>query len=136
MHPRIVLFDGVCAVCHAGVTWLLDHDPDGLFVYAPLDGPTAQAILARHPELPADLDSIVLVDQTGDHETVSWYSDAIFDIAAELDRPWRWLALFRWVPRVVRDAGYRAFAAVRYRVFGTLDHCRLPTEAEAERMLA
>lgn len=133
---RLILFDGICAVCDAGMTWVMDHDPDGRFHYAPLQGPTAQAILARHPELPDQLDSIVYVDRTGPTETVSWHTDALLDIAGELRWPWRWLTVGRWFPRVLRDLGYRAFAAVRYRVFGTLDHCRFPSQGEADRMLA
>lgn len=132
---RLILFDGVCAVCDAGMTWIMDHDPEGLFAYAALQGDTAAAILARHPELPAQLDSIVYVDRTSGTETVSWYSDAVFDIAEVVPGPYRWLALFRWVPRFLRDGAYRAFARIRYRVFGTIDHCRMPSESEAARML-
>jgi tripartite-type tricarboxylate transporter receptor subunit TctC len=41
------------------------------------------AILARHPELPAHLDSIVYVEQTASGETVAWHSDAILRIVAQ-----------------------------------------------------
>lgn len=139
LPPRVVLFDGVCAVCDAGMTWIMDHDPDrdrgGRFHYAPLQGETAQEILARHPELPDDLDSLVYVVQSPEGERVSWWSDAVFDIASDLGRPWSWLGALRWVPRPLRDLGYRAFAAVRYRIFGQLDHCRLPSGDEAALML-
>ncbi len=135
LPQRVVLFDGVCAVCDVGMTWILAHDPEGRFSYAALQGETAAAILARHPELPDQLDSIVLVEQTPEGERVSWYSDAIFQIAAALPWPWRGVAWFRVLPRGLRDLAYRAFAAVRYRVFGKVDRCRLPTESEASRML-
>ena len=136
LPPRVILFDGVCAVCDAGMSWILDHDPDGRFAYAPLQGETGAAILARHPELPAHLDSIVYVEQTASGETVAWHSDAILRIARDLGRPWSMVGVFRIVPWPLRDLGYRAFAAVRYRVFGQIEMCRMPKEGEEDRFLA
>jgi len=69
-------------------------------------------------------------------EQVSWHSAAILDIASSLPWPWRALTLFRWIPAPIRDLAYRAFARIRYRVFGRYDQCKIPTESEAARMLA
>jgi predicted DCC family thiol-disulfide oxidoreductase YuxK len=135
MPPRLVLFDGVCVVCDAGMTWLIDHDPQGLFHYAPLQGPTAAAVRARHPEWPDQLDSIVLVTQTDHGEEIAFHSGAILQIASHLPAPWSWIGCLRLVPRPLRDLGYRAFAAVRYRVFGVHEACRIPTPEEAARFL-
>ncbi|MFN7143631.1 MAG: thiol-disulfide oxidoreductase DCC family protein, partial [Myxococcota bacterium] len=57
----IVLYDGLCGFCDASVQWLLKRDKDAKFRFAALQGETAAQILARHPELPKGLDSIVLV---------------------------------------------------------------------------
>jgi predicted DCC family thiol-disulfide oxidoreductase YuxK len=135
LPTRLVLFDGVCAVCDAGMTWLLDHDPDGRFTYAPLQGPTAATVLARHPELPSDLDTILYVTQTPGGERVTTHSTAILDIARDLGGPWAWLSVASVVPAFLRDPFYRAFAAIRYRVFGKRDSCRMPTPEEAARFL-
>ncbi len=131
LPPRLVLFDGVCAVCDAAVQWLLEHDRDRSLAYAPLQGPTAAAIKARHPHLQA-LDTLVLVEQTPDGERVRTHSSAVLGMCETLPSPWRWLAGLLWVPRVVRDPSYRGFAAVRYRVFGKREACRLPQPGEAE----
>ncbi len=135
LPERLILFDGVCAVCDATMRWIMEHDPDGRFHYAPLQGPTAAAIRQAHPQLPSDIDSIVFVTRRGGTERLAWHSTAIAQIAAELPSPWSWLSLIRWIPRPLRDLGYRAFAAIRYRVFGKLDSCRIPSESEAERFL-
>lgn len=132
---RLVLFDGVCAVCDAGMSWLLDHDPDGRFHYAPLQGDTSAAIRARHPELPEQLDSIIYVEQTERGETVSWHTDAVLRIARDLGWPWRAFTFFRILPAPLRDLGYRAFAAIRYRVFGKIEMCRMPKDGEESRFL-
>lgn len=136
LPDRVILFDGICAVCDAGMTWILDHDPDGVFHFAPLQGEVGQAVLARHPELPAHLDSIVFVEQTHAGERVSWHTAALIDVAKHLPAPWSWMRLLWWVPWPLRDAGYQLFAAVRYRIFGTIEACRIPKEGEAERFLA
>ena len=136
LPERIVLFDGECAVCDASVQWIRDHDPERRFHFAPLQGPTAAAILARHPELPADLDSLVLVHRRDGDESVAWYTDAVLGIASELPGIWSYAGWLRVVPAVLRDPAYRVFAAVRYRVFGRLDQCRLPTPEEAHLFLA
>lgn len=131
----LVLYDGLCGFCDVTVQWLLAHDSAGRLRFAPLQGPTAAAVLARHP-LPEGLDSIVLVEGTGGaDERVSWYATAIFRICGYLPSPWRAAAALRIVPRVFADLGYRAFAAVRFRVWGRRDACRVPTPAERARFL-
>ena len=133
---RLVLFDGVCAVCDATVQWILDHDPDNRFHFSPLQGETAQAILARHPEIPENLDSILFVRRFADGtERVTWYSTAMLDIASDLPAPWRYVTVFRVVPRFVRDPFYKGFASIRYKVFGKFESCRMPDPEVEERFL-
>ncbi|TVQ91083.1 MAG: DUF393 domain-containing protein [Deltaproteobacteria bacterium] len=133
---RLVLFDGVCAVCDRTVQWILDHDPDNLFHFSPLQGETARAVFERHPEVPDDLDTIFFVRRSPDGtETLSWFSTALLDIAGELPAPWRYLTAFRVVPRVVRDPFYKGFAAVRYKVFGKYESCRIPDPEVEDRFL-
>ena len=136
LPPRLILFDGICAVCNSGMRWILDHERPGTFHYAPLQGDTAAGIRARHPEWPDALDSIVYVEQTPDGERISWHTDALLHICAALPAPWSWLRFLRVIPAFLRDIAYRAFAAVRYRIFGTVDTCRIPQEHELARFLA
>lgn len=131
----LVLYDGLCGFCDVTVQWLLAHDTRGALRFAPLQGPTAAAVLARHT-LPDGLDSIVLVEQTGAAgERVSWYAGAIFRICGYLPAPWRAAAMLRVLPRGIADLGYRGFAAIRFRIWGRRDACRVPTPAERARFL-
>jgi predicted DCC family thiol-disulfide oxidoreductase YuxK len=133
--PRLVLYDGVCGFCDASVRWLLARDERGRFRFSPLQGAAAAALRERHPEIGDSLDSIAYVDASDGSERVHLRSEAVFRILAELDRPWRWVAMLRWLPRPLTDLGYRIFARLRYRVFGRLDECRVPTPAERQRFL-
>lgn len=131
----IVLYDGLCGFCDASVQWLLDHDREGVLRYAALQGETAAAVVARHPELPANLDSLVFVEVVDGVERVGWHSTGVLRICARLPAPWRWFAVFRWVPAFLRDAAYRLFARMRYLVWGRLESCRIPRPDERARFL-
>jgi predicted DCC family thiol-disulfide oxidoreductase YuxK len=131
----VVLYDGVCGFCDRSVQWLLEADQDNRLRYAPLQGPTAAALRERHPLLPVDIDTVVLVEGEGADERLYLRSDAVLRIASLLPRVPGWVQVFRWCPRPLRDALYKAFAAIRYRVWGKLDACRLPTQAERARFL-
>lgn len=132
---KIILYDGDCAVCDAWVQWVLDRDLDARFHFAALQGETAATIKAAHPELPAQLDSLILFSRDGDVSRVDWYTDAVAAMLAELKSPWSWGRAIRLFPRPLRDLCYRAFAASRYAIFGKLDQCRMPRPGEAERFL-
>lgn len=131
----VVLYDGLCGFCDASVQWVLRADKPGKYRFAALQGETAAAILARHPEVPADLDSIVLVEPGADGERVSWHSTAVFRLCRGLPGSWRLLALLGIFPRVLTDLAYRAFARVRYRVWGRRESCRIPNPGERVRFL-
>ena len=131
----LVLYDGHCGMCDATVQWILKHDSAHQFQMAPLQGVTAAEILSRHPELPADLDSILLVQKTAGGESITWESGAFFRIAAQLDLPWRLLRLGALFPRWVSDPVYRFVARHRLKVFGRLDTCRIPDATQINRFL-
>ena len=136
LPPRLVLYDGVCGLCDKSVQWLLDHDPEGKLRFAPLQGPTAQAILERHPKLPRALETVIFVEREGESERVHVRSHAIFHICKHVSGFARALAIFRFVPAFLTDLGYRLVAKIRYRVWGKLDQCRVPTPDERARFLA
>lgn len=129
------MYDGVCGFCDSWVQKLLEKDKDGELFFAPLQGQTAQAILNRHPEVPKDLDALVYVTTDESRaEKVVWRSEAVFDIYRAVGGrgPLAWLGR---LPRFVLDLGYKIFAKLRYRVFGKLDACRIPSEEERARFL-
>ncbi len=130
-HGRILLYDGVCGLCDSSVQFILDHDKVGTLRFATLQGELGQAAIARDPALQG-VDSLVLL-QPG---KTSVRSSAVLEVGRYLGGVWRllaWPALM--VPRVVRDAVYDFVARNRYRVFGKLDACRLPTPEERARFL-
>ncbi|MBY0229320.1 MAG: thiol-disulfide oxidoreductase DCC family protein [Gemmataceae bacterium] len=129
-HP-IILFDGVCRFCDGSVNWIIDHDTAGRFRFAALQSPMGQALLARFGLPTGALDSMVLVEGGK-----CWTrSTAALRIAARLGWPWRAGAGFLLLPAFLRDPLYEVLARNRYRWFGTLEACRVPTPEVRERFL-
>jgi predicted DCC family thiol-disulfide oxidoreductase YuxK len=136
LPAQLVLYDGVCGFCNGSVRWLIERDVDARLHYAPLQGETAAALRARHPEIPNELDTIVFIESAPGGERVWLRSAAIFRVLRELSAPWRWLAPLRWLlPRALWDVAYQAFAGRRYRWFGKLDVCPIPPPALRARFL-
>ncbi|HEU4536527.1 MAG TPA: thiol-disulfide oxidoreductase DCC family protein [Polyangiaceae bacterium] len=130
----IVLFDGVCNFCSAGVNFIIDRDPGGHFQFAPLQSEVARELLRERGVAPpeGDPESMVLIEG----ERVSLRSTAALRIARRLRGPWRLAYALVVVPAFVRDALYRLVAANRYRLFGRADACRVPTPELRARFLA
>lgn len=125
----VILFDGVCNLCNAWVDFVVRHDVDGKYRFAPLQSDVANDLLRGAP---ADLpDSIVLVEG----KDVWVRSTAALRVARGIGLPWSLAYVFILVPRPVRDAVYDWVARHRYRWFGRRDTCRVPTPEERARFL-
>jgi len=140
-HPNrapcadIVLYDGVCGFCDGVVQWLLAHDAEETLTFAALQGETASALRERHSEIPEAIDTFVFVERRGETERVWLRSAALFRLFAGLPAPWRWFARLRVFPRALTDRAYDAFARRRYRWFGQLATCPVPSPEVRSRFL-
>jgi predicted DCC family thiol-disulfide oxidoreductase YuxK len=132
--PILVFFDGVCGLCNRFVDFLIAHDRKRQLRYAPLQGARFREILARHPGL-AEIDSIVVVENSGPEETVHTFSNASLAALSKLPGLWKAVVLLRLIPRFLRDAVYRLIAENRYRIWGRNDTCRLPGPEERDLFL-
>ncbi len=130
----IVLFDGVCHLCHASVRFIIARDKAGYFKFASLQSEFAQALLKDHAlEYPLGRgdDSVILVEDG----IVYTHSTASLRVARQLDGIVRLGAVFLFVPKFIRDAVYRVVAKHRYRWFGKDDECWIPTPELKSRFL-
>jgi len=118
-HP-VILFDGVCNLCSAGVQFIIHHDPAGIFQFATLQSRDV-----------TPLESIVLIDDGREYER----STATLHILRRLPR-FKWLAyLGAVIPPSIRDEIYDFIAQRRYFWFGKSDQCALPTPENAARFI-
>ena len=132
---RIVLFDGVCVFCDGLVRWLIARDPGARLRFAPLQGPTADALRSTYPEIPDQVATLVYVDATELPHRIFLRSEAAFRLLGQIESPWRRLTWFGALPRWFTDLGYQLFVRIRYRVFGKRSECRVPSPSERARFL-
>lgn len=130
-HP-VVLFDGVCNLCEGFVTSVIQHDPDALFRFAPLQSAVAADLLEPWDINPDGLESIILIEDGQCYRK----SGAVIRIASRLGFPYVLLSPARFVPRVFRDWIYDVVADRRYGWFGKKDQCMMPTPDIQSRFLA
>lgn len=129
--PAVVLFDGDCNLCNQSVAFVLDRDPGGHFRFAAAQSDIGRRLLAERGLSAVARNGVVLVE--GRRAYVG--STAALRIAGRLRRPWSLLAVLLVVPRPIRDLVYGFVAANRYRWFGRVTSCRLPTPELRARFL-
>jgi predicted DCC family thiol-disulfide oxidoreductase YuxK len=129
---HVVFFDGVCGLCNRTVHFLVRRDRRDRLRFAPLQGPTAQRVLPPLGGRPEDLQTIYVVTRDG---RLLQRSRAVLFAAAALGGGWRLLSVLRIIPAPLLDLAYRLVARVRYRVFGQLEACPIPSAADRARFL-
>lgn len=128
---RIVMFDGVCKLCHGWSKFLIRFDRQRLFSLCTVQSPAGQDLL-RWAGLPTDqFDTMVYIE----NGKIYTKSDAFLKIIAQMPFPFLLAALGWLLPRVIRDWAYDRIAANRYRIFGRFDSCLLPTPDHEARFV-
>ena len=131
---RIVFFDGVCHFCDNAVQFLIRRDRKRLLRYASLQGETAKALL-HGPGNPINLDTMVFMEKRNGRIYQHRRSMAAAHISKYLPWPWRILSFSRWVPPFIGNIFYNIIARNRYKWFGKMDACALPTAEQSELFL-
>ena len=137
----LVIFDGHCVLCNRTVRWLLRRDRRDRLCFAASESPKVSGLLARQgfaePAPETGPATILVVRDAGEpSERLLLRSDAVVAILCQLPGPWPAIAVtLGWVPRPVRDLGYRLVARWRYRIWGRLAVCPVPTADERTRFL-
>ena len=147
---NIILFDGVCNLCHGVVKWVIANDPSMNFKFLPLQE------LDRIEELP-DVSDVLLDkikevhhdqspnDQSSDQDwhTVMLLEDgvlyekstAVLRICRRLSGLYPVLYTYVLIPKGLRDWIYDVVAENRYRWFGKKSQCMVPDTNQADRFI-
>lgn len=133
-NHQIVFFDGICNFCNASINFIIDHDPEKLFKFIPLQSELAQNILeyfGENRKIQQDFDSVILLK----NNILYKKSSAAIEIAAQLNSWVKYLKIFRYLPEFLRNPVYDFIAKYRYQIFGKSDKCRIPTPELRDRFL-
>lgn len=139
----LVVFDGYCGLCNRSVRWFLRRDRRDRLRFVAFESPHVTGLLARHGisatgpgSGPGPASMLVVRDPGGPKEQLLDRSTGVLAMLAELPRPWPAAgAALGWIPRPLRDLGYRLIARWRYRIWGRYESCPLPTAEERGRFL-
>jgi len=128
----ILVFDGICVLCSRSVGFVLRHDRKKRFRFATTQSPVGVRLMSEHGLDASKPSSVLLI--AGDRAYTE--SAAMLHVLRSFGGAWKLLAGALWIiPKLLRDAAYRAIAKRRYRWFGQRETCYLPDPSEAGRFL-
>lgn len=127
----IIIFDGVCNLCEYSVNFIIKNDRQGKFKFV-----SAQSEIGENLQRLNGVDTLqdgTVILLKGDQVYVK--SDAVMEIAKDLDGFWRFLRVFKFLPKSVRNYIYSVISKNRYQWFGQKNECLLPDENIKKRFL-
>lgn len=126
LDKKIILFDGVCNLCNSTIQFIIKRDKNTIFRYASLQSNFGKKLLLKHQSsLPNTLDSIILINTT---QNKAYYkSSAALQIAKHLNGLYPILYVGMVLPTWIRDSIYSFIAKNRYKWFGKLEQCSIPS---------
>lgn len=127
----IIIFDGVCNLCEYSVRFIVKNDRQARFKFVSAQSERGK-VLQRLYGVDTLQDGTVILLKNGQ---VYVKSDAAVEIAKDLDGLWRFLHVFKFIPKPVRDFIYSIISKNRYRWFGNKNECLLPDNNIKERFL-
>ncbi|KAE9607102.1 hypothetical protein Lal_00026052 [Lupinus albus] len=128
LQPRVVLYDGVCHLCHRGVKWVIRADKDRKIKFCCVQSDTAEPYLkACGLEREDVLRRFLFIEGLN---VYSQGSTAALRVLSYLPLPYSALSSLWVVPTPIRDAVYDYVARQRYEWFGKAEDCLVLKEIE------
>jgi len=129
---KIIVFDGVCILCNSFVQFILKRDRTQQFYFTTAQSDFVKEKVKTMTFKVNPMDSVIYLK----NGKVLTESSAVLGILSDLGGIWKLLSIFRIIPPMVRNVVYRFCAKRRYRVFGMLETCMLPSSEWKNRFLA
>lgn len=131
LNQPVILFDGLCNFCNAGINFIIKQDKKKIFRFAALQSEAGQYLLQQF-KLPTEgFESFILIE----NGKVFQKSAAGLKVYGKLPWYWGWTQLAWIAPKVIRDAVYDWIARNRYKWFGKKEACMIPTPQVRSRFL-
>jgi len=127
----VVLFDGVCNLCHGSVLFIIKRDAQAKLKFASLQSDYGAKQMKRFNLPASSLNSVLLIK----NNQLFQKSNAALEIATLLDGAWPLLYVFKIIPLFIRNYVYDWIARNRYRWFGKKEACMIPTPEMKARFI-
>jgi len=130
-NHHVIIFDGVCNFCNSSINFIIKRDHSNNFVFAPMQSPAAQKLIADYNVENVGFDTFLLIK----NGKCFYRTNAAIEIAQDLRGVWPLFKVFKILPRPIRDYFYRLFARNRYSIFGKKETCMVPTKELKNKFL-
>ena len=127
----VIVFDGHCAFCSAGMRTILRLDRKGVFRLLPAQTPLGEALYRHYGLDPTDYESNILIEDG----VARFKADGSIRMVQKLGWPWKLAGVARWLPRRWADGLYELVARNRMKIFGRNAVCWIPEPGQAERVI-
>ncbi|KAJ7953675.1 Dcc family protein, chloroplastic [Quillaja saponaria] len=128
LQPRVVIYDGVCHLCHRGVKWVIQADKHRKIKFCCLQSKAADPYLSLCGLDREDvLRCFVFIEGLGLYHQAS---TAALRVMSYLPLPYSALSSLLLIPTPIRDAVYDHVAKHRYEWFGKAEDCLVLQEKE------
>jgi len=116
MHEHLIFFDSECPLCHRAVQHILEIDTHCRFVFAPLGGETAQAILTGPLQHYRRANTLVLLENYQSTSREFWTrSKSILRIYWLVGDGWKIVGWLSFLPSWIGDFFYSWVAKHRHQ---------------------
>ncbi len=129
---KIVLFDGVCNLCHNFVQFIIKHDKKDVYRFASLQSGYGQQV-QKHLGINTDNIKSVILYEPG----VAYFhkSEAALRIIRSFGGAYSLIWILRIFPNFIGNTVYDFIAFNRYKWFGKNDQCMIATPELKDKFL-
>lgn len=124
MKHKLILFDGICNLCHGFVRYIIKRDKDKRFKFVALQSEAGKRLATKFDvHVEKELWSIILIDAGRPH----YRSTAVLKSMRYLSGFSKLYYSLIIVPRFIRNGIYRFIGNHRYQWFGKMPTCPTPS---------
>jgi predicted DCC family thiol-disulfide oxidoreductase YuxK len=120
---KILLFDGLCNLCNSSVLFVIKRDANKQIRYAAIQSKQGMMLMKKYGIEEAYLGSLIFIDEG----KVYLRSTGALRLCKYLKGLWPMFYVLILVPPFIRNAVYDTVSKFRYRIFGKLETCMVPT---------
>ena len=131
INKNVIIYDGFCVFCSRFINFLIKIDTKKQNIFTSISSEYSKKILINKLNSQEIGKFIVYIS----NQKVYTKSDAVLQIFIDLGGIYRAFTLLKIFPSGFRNLFYNLFANNRYKWFGKLDECHLPSKEIADRFI-
>jgi len=131
MTNPIYLFDGHCVLCSRAVHYVLRYEKAPEVRFVAIKSTEGRKLAAESDVDPDKPHTFLFVHEGKIYDQ----SDAVIALAQFVGGPGKIVVIGKFLPRAVRDWFYARIALNRYKLFGRMEQCYLPTPENRDRFV-